>query len=104
VFIISSRGLRFCPKPLLSSEGRLAVAGSPVPVFTRRSMQKIFVTVFGGCADVVDATVPAGYEVEVIDFDNIEAGDNFPSAEAREYCVRHGLWTARRDDESSMQR
>jgi hypothetical protein len=55
-------------------------------------MQKIFVTVSGGCAYVMDDTVPSGCEVEVIDFDDIEAGDDFPSPEAREYCSRYGLY------------
>jgi len=55
-------------------------------------MNKIFVTVSGGCAYVIDDTVPKGYTVEVIDFDNIEAGDSFPSPEARAYCAEHGLY------------
>jgi hypothetical protein len=55
-------------------------------------MKKIFVTVSGGCAYVMESTVPPGFEVEVIDFDNIEAGDSFPSEEAREYCARHDLY------------
>jgi hypothetical protein len=55
-------------------------------------MKKIFVTVTGGCAYVIDATVPQGFEVEVIDFDNIEAGDSFPSMKAIEYCARHDLY------------
>ena len=37
-------------------------------------------------------TVPSGFEVEVIDFDNIEAGDRFPSQEASEYCAKHDLY------------
>lgn len=56
-------------------------------------MPKIFVTVVGGCAYVMEDTVPSGHEVEIIDFDNIEAGDNFPSREAREYCSKHDLYT-----------
>lgn len=55
-------------------------------------MNKIFVTVSGGCAYVVEDTVPKGLEVEVIDFDNIEAGDSFPSTEARDYCAKHDLY------------
>ena len=55
-------------------------------------MKKIFVTVSGGCAYVMTDTVPQGWEVEIIDFDNIEAGDDFPSAEAREYCTDRGLY------------
>lgn len=54
--------------------------------------KKIFVTVSGGCAYVIDETVPQGFEVEIIDFDNIEAGDDFPSEEARAYCARHELY------------
>jgi len=53
---------------------------------------KIFVTVSGGCAYVMEDTVPQGFEVEIIDFDNIEAGDVFPSMEAQDYCTEHGLY------------
>jgi hypothetical protein len=56
------------------------------------AMKKIFVTVSGGCAYVMEDTVPSGYELEVIDFDNIQAGDDFPSPEAREYCLERGLY------------
>jgi len=55
-------------------------------------MNKILVTVSGGCAYVMEDTVPSGFEVEVIDFDNIDAGDIFPSQEAREYCAEHDLY------------
>ena len=55
-------------------------------------MKKIFVTVSGGCAYVMEDTVPKGFDVEIVDFDNIEAGDNFPSKEALEYCTRHDLY------------
>jgi len=59
-------------------------------------MNKIFVTVSGGCAYVIEDTVPRGFAVEIIDFDNIEAGDNFPSEEGREYCTKHDLYEAPR--------
>jgi hypothetical protein len=59
-------------------------------------MKKIFVTVSGGCAYVMEDTVPQGFTVEVVDFDNIEAGDNFPSVEALEYCTKHDLYEAPR--------
>ena len=36
-------------------------------------MKKLFVTVSGGCAYVMEDTVPHGFAVEVIDCDNIEA-------------------------------
>ena len=52
-------------------------------------MNKIFVTVTGGCAYVMEDTVPQGLSVEVIDFDNIGAGDSFPSEEALKYCAEH---------------
>ena len=55
-------------------------------------MEKIFVTVSGGCAYVMEDTVPAGYSVEIIDFDNIEGGDDFPSDEARAYCEKYNLY------------
>jgi len=54
-------------------------------------MNKIFITVSGGVAYVVEETVPAGYVVEVVDFDNIKAGDTFPSEEAHEYYMKHRL-------------
>lgn len=54
-------------------------------------MNKIFVTVSGGCASVVEDTVPRGFVVEVVDFDNIGAGDSFPSVEAREYYTKNNL-------------
>jgi hypothetical protein len=54
-------------------------------------MEKVFVTVRGGCAYVVEDTVPSGYTVEIVDFDNIVAGQDFPSEEAREYCTKKGL-------------
>ena len=55
-------------------------------------MKKIFVTVTGGCAYVMEDTVPQGFSVEVIDFDNISAGDSFPSDGALEYCAEHDLY------------
>jgi len=54
-------------------------------------MEKIFITVSGGVAQIMEDTVPAGYVAEIIDFDNIGAGDDFPSDQAREYCLEHGL-------------
>ena len=41
----------------------------------------------------MEGTVPTGHEVEIIDFDNIEAGNNFLQFEAREYCSEHDLYT-----------
>ncbi len=38
-------------------------------------MKKVFITVRGGCAYVMEDTLPPCYVVEVIDFDNIDAGD-----------------------------
>lgn len=49
-------------------------------------MRKIFVTVAGGVAYVLEGTVPLGYEVEIIDFDNIREGDDRRSEEAKLYC------------------
>ena len=54
--------------------------------------KKIFVTVSGGVAYVQEDSVPAGYEVEIIDFDNIQAGDQFPSDEAENYARSHDLY------------
>jgi hypothetical protein len=56
--------------------------------------KKILVTVSGGCAYVIDDTVPEGFEVEIVDFNNIEAGDSFPSIQALNYCLNHGLYQA----------
>ena len=53
---------------------------------------KILVTVSGGVAYIMEDTVPPGYVAEIIDFDNINAGDDFPSSEAREYCIVHDLY------------
>ena len=47
-------------------------------------MNKIFVTVSGGCAYVIEGTVPLGFVVEIVDFDNIDVGDSFPSDDAHE--------------------
>jgi hypothetical protein len=58
----------------------------------KSAMNKIFVTVSGGCAYVMEDTVPQGFTVEVIDFDNIAAGDDFPSQEAHQYCMKHDLY------------
>ena len=54
-------------------------------------MHKIFIVVRGGVAYTMHDTVPPGYVVEIIDFDNIEDGDEYPSNEARAYCADHGL-------------
>jgi hypothetical protein len=55
-------------------------------------MEKVFITVSGGVAYVMEDTVPRGYVAEIIDFDDIEAGDEFPSKEALAYCIKHGLY------------
>ena len=52
---------------------------------------KIFVTVSGGTAYIVEDSVPIGYEVEIIDFDNIGSGDDKRSDEAKIFCTEHGL-------------
>ena len=54
-------------------------------------MQKIFIVVRGGVAYVMEDTLPPGCAAEIIDFDNIEAGDEIPSGEARAYCAIHEL-------------
>ena len=54
-------------------------------------MRKIFVVVRGGVAYSMEDTVPPGYVVEIIDFDNIEDGDEYPSDEARAYCANQEL-------------
>ena len=45
--------------------------------------KKIFVTVSGGVAYAVEESVPLGYELEIIDFDNIKEGDDSRSDEAK---------------------
>ena len=59
-------------------------------------MKKILVTVSGGCANVIEETVPEGFAVEIIDFDDIEAGDNFPSIQSLNYCLQNDLYRAPR--------
>jgi len=61
----------------------------------RDPMNKIFVSVSGGCASVVQGTVPQGFVVEVVDFDNIDAGDRRSLTETarctdRLHGFRHG--------------
>jgi len=60
----------------------------------KKAMKKrmIFVTVAGGVTSVCEDTVPEGFEVEIIDFDNINAGDAYPSREAAEYAVSKGWY------------
>ena len=53
--------------------------------------KKIFVTVSGGVAYAVDESVPPGYELEIIDFDNIKEGDDSRSDEAKSFCLAHGM-------------
>ena len=55
-------------------------------------MEKIFVPVSGGVAHIMQDTVPPGFDVEIIDFDNIGAGDDFPSEQARQYFTERGLY------------
>jgi hypothetical protein len=55
-----------------------------------KNMKKIFVIVSGGVAEVCEDTVPQGYEVEIIDFDNIRDGDEYPSPEAVKYATKEG--------------
>lgn len=52
---------------------------------------KIFVTVSGGVAYAVEESVPPGYELEIIDFDNIKAGEDTRSDEAKNFCVSRGI-------------
>jgi hypothetical protein len=40
----------------------------------------------------MENTLPPGIVVEIIDFDDIEEGDDFPSKEARDYCAERGLY------------
>lgn len=94
---------RECGKPpvlmLVPNEERVVLDFACIllqDVHERAAMKKIFVTVSGGCAYVMHDTVPSGFEVEIIDFDNIEAGDAFPSSEARNYCAKNGLHEAPR--------
>jgi len=65
---------------------------SAVRFGTEAQVKKIFVTVRGGCAYVIEDTVPRGVAVEIIDFDNIRAGDEFPSDEAQVYCAKNKLY------------
>ena len=42
-----------------------------------------------------DETVPKGYTVEIIDFDNIGQGDGYPSKEAEQFAKDNGRWKPR---------
>ena len=53
--------------------------------------EKIFVTVSGGVAYAVEESVPPGYELEIIDFDDIKEGEDNRSNEAKKFCLAHGL-------------
>ena len=53
--------------------------------------QKIFVTVSGGVAYPIEESVPDGYELEIIDYDNIREGYDVRSEEAKSFCMTHGL-------------
>ncbi len=53
--------------------------------------KKIFVTVSGGVAYSVDESVPSGYEIEIIDFDDIKEGDDGRSDEAKRFCLSLGI-------------
>lgn len=52
---------------------------------------KIFVTVSGGVAYPFQETVPDGYEIEVIDYDDIREGSDHRSHEAKMFCTTHNL-------------
>jgi hypothetical protein len=54
-------------------------------------VKKIFVTVSGGVAYAVEESVPPGYELEIIDFDNIKEGVDTRSDEAKYFCVSRGI-------------
>ena len=55
-------------------------------------MKKLFVTVSGGVAYIMEDTLPPGYVAEIIDFDDIEEGGSFPSREALDYCLKRDLY------------
>jgi hypothetical protein len=67
---------------------------------SEHSVHRIFVTVLGGVAEVVDETIPTvrklrtiqRIEVEIIDFDNLNSGDRdleYLSPEAKAFVVKH---------------
>jgi hypothetical protein len=56
-------------------------------------MKKLFITVSGGVAYIMEDTLPLGCVAEIIDFDDINAGGGFPSEEAREYCLKRDLYS-----------
>jgi hypothetical protein len=58
-------------------------------------MNRILIVVRGGRPYVINETVPNGYIVELVDYDNIEEGDRWPSEEARAYCEQVLGYTAR---------
>ena len=46
--------------------------------------------VTGGVTYVAEDSVPSGWKVEIIDFDNIDEGEDLRSDEARQYCMNTG--------------
>jgi hypothetical protein len=63
-------------------------------------MMTILVVVHGGVAEVVESTVPQGYEVEIVDIDNLKEGDPVEnlSDEAKTFLQRE--WPELMDKES----
>ena len=53
--------------------------------------KKIFVTVSGGVAYVAEESVPFGYQIEIIDFDEVKEGNDRRSEEAKLFCTAHGI-------------
>lgn len=62
--------------------------------------QKIFVTVIGGVAYPIEATMPLGYQVEIVNFDDIDETGEFPSEQALDYYLGTGLYTDRPDTQA----
>jgi len=65
-----------------------------------KKKSKIFITVIGGVAYPVEATLPLGYEVEIVNFDDIDETGEFPSRQAFDYYLGTGLYTDRRDTQA----
>jgi hypothetical protein len=53
------------------------------------SPTKIFVSVRGGVAEVANEdAIPQNVAIEIVDFDSISQGDDYPSKESREYFAK----------------
>jgi hypothetical protein len=63
----------------------------PETIPNRARNKKISITVSGGVAYSFEETVPDGYEIEIIDYDEIREGFDRRSEEAKLFCITQDL-------------